>query len=329
VLSNAAAVAAAGTGAAVVVACNADVARDAAREFEATDHETVVVDNVLPAVDREHSDSARSAIREIFIRRVVRAKGISSAHAFFDSVLMPSPAAVLACAELIAAGADGIRGTGGVAVVDVGGATTDVHSVVHASVDDGLVRRASPPPSPSARTVEGDLGVRWNADAVLALDRRWLAEHLGLDGDALTTAARRRSTQPGYVPASADERRVDLAFATSCVAIAMERHVGRLSTSYVPGEGAEVTLEGRDLREVPALIVTGGSMIAAGDAATEATTRALSRLDHVHPAPRAARLLVDRRYILAAAGLLSTIDSAAALRLLQAQVPGLLEVMSV
>ena len=323
VIANAHVVARARSAAAVVVACNQDVAEEVAAVFTATGHDVTVVANVLPAVQREHPEPARNAIREIFIGRVVRGKGLSAAEAFFDSILMPSPAAVLACAELLADGTTDVPGIGSVVIVDVGGATTDVHSVIGRAPRDGLVGRASPAPAHVARTVEGDLGVRWNADAVLAYDGQWLAEHLSADPNELGIAVERRRSEPRFVPDSEREQAIDRALATSCVTVALARHVGRLSTRYVPGEGAEVVLAGRDLREVRALLVTGGSIIAAAEHGAATATVALSRLEPSQPAPRTPALLVDIRYIAAAAGLLATVDADAALRLLHAEVPGL------
>ena len=43
--------------------------------------------------------------------------------------MMPTPAAVLAAAELLSQGHGSERGMGELMVVDVGGATTDVHSL--------------------------------------------------------------------------------------------------------------------------------------------------------------------------------------------------------
>jgi len=51
VLHNARRLARAGTGSAVVVACNRDVADQVAAVFERSDHHTTVVDNVLPRID--------------------------------------------------------------------------------------------------------------------------------------------------------------------------------------------------------------------------------------------------------------------------------------
>src|SRR6478609_9671890 len=175
VLHNARRLARAGTGSAVVVACNRDVADQVAAVFERSDHHTTVVDNVLPRIDVENAGPAREVIRELFIERVVRAKGLSTTSAFFDSVVMPTPAAVLACAELIAEPPEGLAGAGSAVIIDVGGATTDLHSVLAPGPPRRRTSRVGPAPARSGRTVEGDLGVRWNADVVYAQDQRWMS----------------------------------------------------------------------------------------------------------------------------------------------------------
>ena len=54
-------------------------------------------------------------------------------------------------------------GAGDVVVVDVGGATTDVHSVVELDPEDAGLAREVVATLPVTRTVEGDLGMRWSA----------------------------------------------------------------------------------------------------------------------------------------------------------------------
>ncbi len=52
---------------------------------------------------------------------------------------------------------------GDVVVVDVGGATTDVHSVVDVDPEDAELSREVVATTAVTRTVEGDLGMRWSA----------------------------------------------------------------------------------------------------------------------------------------------------------------------
>jgi hypothetical protein len=74
---------------------------------------------------------------------------------------------VLAGVELLADGAAGVPGVGDVLVVDVGGATTDVYSVVTPEGEDAVLHRDVVETLWRSRTVEGDLGMRWNAVGVL------------------------------------------------------------------------------------------------------------------------------------------------------------------
>ena len=102
-------------------------------------------------------------------------------------------------------------------VVDVGGATTDVHSVIpvdpgeRAYVTDGL------PEECVSRTVEGDLGMRENAPSLVEAARR--------DGfpsrtaDDLCAAAERRSAERDFVPGDAREREIDDRLALSLIHI--------------------------------------------------------------------------------------------------------------
>ena len=53
-------------------------------------------------------------------------------------------------------------------VVDVGGATTDVHSVVELDPEEANLSREVVATTPVTRTVEGDLGMRWSATSTVA-----------------------------------------------------------------------------------------------------------------------------------------------------------------
>ena len=99
----------------------------------------------------------------MFIDRIVHAKGIDRAQAEFDRMLMPTPAAVLEGARLLADGCEGVSGLGPLLVIDPGGATTDVHSITSGEPSlPGVIVQGLPEPRVK-RSVEGDLGMRHNA----------------------------------------------------------------------------------------------------------------------------------------------------------------------
>jgi uncharacterized protein (TIGR01319 family) len=299
----------------VVVACNAYIADAVAARFRRPGRTVHVVDNVLPAIDRLNIEPARRAIHDLFIRHVIGGKRLSSGDAFATMVRTPTPEAVLDAVRLLAED-DQSAGARGIVVVDVGGATTDVHSAVTTIERPAHVTATGLPVLPVMRTVQGDLGMRSNADTVVASDGAWLRSELGLRQQALDDAAHRRRCQPNWLADSPAEQQIDDAFAVSCVHLAIGRHCGTLTTTYVPGQGAQFVQRGIDLREAALVIGTGGALV--HRAGSEALVgAAIGRRSAGSLAPVAPRIAIDRSYVLAAAGLLSAVDRDAARCLLE------------
>ena len=316
VLENAEALSRARIESRIVVACNRDVAT-AVAETVAPRERVRIVANVLPAIGRLDIEPARAAIHDEFIRHVIRGKGLSRAEEFHEAVIMPTPEAVLRATRLLAQGADGTQPTD-VVVIDLGGATTDVHAAVALRPAPVGIRTAGLPALPLRRTVEGDLGMRWSAPGVLEADTDWLEAESGeaaLSPDELQLACARRRREPDFLPDNSEEERIDRSLATACVTHALQRHCGALKTVYVPGQGADFEQRGADLRDVPLVIGTGG--VLGRQTAGEAVLRAaLERQTKGALTPRAPAIALDRSYVLAAAGLLSTVDESGARALL-------------
>jgi len=305
VLANAEVLAPADGLSVVVVACNADVADAVANRFRRPGRLVEVVPNVLPDIDRLDIEPARRAIHEAFIGHVIGGKGLSRGDRFAAMVLLPTPQAVLGAIELFAASAGG-----GVLVVDVGGATTDVHSVA-AAERPAYVTVTGLPPLDVVRTVQGDLGMRWGADTAAAADGPWLRDRLGIDDDRLAAAVRARRDDPAWLPRSDDEAAADDALAISCVTVALQRHCGTLSTVYLPGQGTQFVQEGLDLRDVRLVVGTGGPLVRRPGAAGLIAT-ALGRRGERSLTPRDPRIALDRSYLLAPVGILRHHDLDAA-----------------
>ena len=199
VLENAEAVSAARIESRIVVACNRDVAAAVADMLAPTKRVRTVA-NVLPAIGRLDIEPARAAIHDEFIRHVIRGKGLSHAQEFHEAVIMPTPEAVLRATRLLATGGDGARAAD-VVVVDLGGATTDVHAAIAPKPAPVGIRTAGLPALPLRRTVEGDLGMRWSAPGVLDTDGDWLEAEgraAGKTPEQLGHACARRQRQPDY-----------------------------------------------------------------------------------------------------------------------------------
>ncbi|HSS42771.1 MAG TPA: glutamate mutase L [Solirubrobacterales bacterium] len=316
VVENARRLAARKLGGFAVVACNADVAEEAAGLLRAAGTEAEVAGNVMPALGRLEIESAREAILRAFLDHVIGGKGLSGTEEFAQMVKMPTPEAVLEGTRLLARGTDSEPGLGDLMVVDIGGATTDVHSDhAHEAAAPGIEGPLLPPPA-TLRTVEGDLGLRSGAGGVLAADRRWIAAELELDEATIGRAVSRRSGDPEWIPEEPDEARLDALLAVGCATHAVTRHSGTMLLTRNEAGLPTLVRKGPDLRELEQVLGTGG-VFAHRDDGEWILREALGRRAPRSLAPRDPAVVIDDNYILAAAGLLATHDPEAAMRLMR------------
>jgi len=299
----------------VIVAGNREAADEVAAVLRAADKPVSVAANVMPEFGRLDVEPARAAIRRVFIDRIVHAKGIDRAASMFDAVLMPTPAAVLEGARLLAEGVNGKPGLGPLVVVDVGGATTDVHSVAEgAPTREGVVPHGLPEPIVK-RTVEGDLGMRINAKSIAeAAGIDAIAAAAGLDRAHVRALLDDLTANVERLPQGDDERRLDRALAETALGIAVTRHAGTITiVQTVTGPVSMQT--GKDLSDVKTLIGTGG-VLAHGAGGAAMLRRCLADPAEPHSLrPRAPELYLDREYLLYACGLLKEKEPEAALTL--------------
>jgi uncharacterized protein (TIGR01319 family) len=294
----------------VVVAGNVDARAEVEKVLE--DNPYVVADNVVPRIGVLAPESARKAIREMFLSHVIGGKHLSKRADFTAMVTGATPDVVLTGVELLARGLDvdgstDWPGVGDVVVVDVGGATTDVHSVVELDPEEATLSREVVATTPITRTVEGDLGMRWSAVSTVA--------EAGLD--ALDAAAERRHDDPGFLPTTDAEFADDEQIAAAAVGIALRRHAGR-SQVVVGPDGRVVERTGKDLREVDLLVGSGG-VLRHGRPGVEQRVFSGSTgdVEGGWQLPVRPRFVVDRDYVLAAAGLLVARHPESAYRLVQ------------
>jgi uncharacterized protein (TIGR01319 family) len=312
VLENAERIAAAQLEGHYVVACNSQIAERVAEIFARGGSRVDVVANVMPRIGRLDVEPARAAISEAFVRHVIQGKGLSRGSEFAREVVMPTPEAVLRATRLLA------ESVGDVVVVDIGGATTDVHSATQSSEPAPGIRGPLLPMLPVLRSVQGDLGLRSNAPSVLEGDREWIVANAPADGD-LTAAVQRRAHEPGFVAVEPADWQLDGALAVSCVFNAVRRHCGRLTIRSSPNQPARISTDGPDLRDAPLLVGTGGILVRTPSAEAILAT-AMDRCDERSLTPRNARYGIDASYVLAAAGLLADVDARAAKGLMRGNI---------
>ncbi len=294
-LADAAALAAAGWDGPVVVAGDVEAREEVGARLATGGAPYLLTDNVLPRIGVLVPGPARRAVREVFLSHVIGGKGLSTRVDLAELVRGPTPDLVLTGVEVLAAatGED-------VVVVDVGGATTDVHSVVQLDPEDAGLSREVVASSPVTRTVEGDLGMRWSAAST------WdAATAAGLSPAFAREDGVRRAAHPELLPDGPADGAVDLALAGAAATLAVRRHAGRSRVVTGP-DGRVVERSGTDLRRVGLLVGSGGVL---RHAAPEQARTVLERLTGSSPEgwqlPASPRVVVDRDYVLAAVGLLA------------------------
>lgn len=300
----------------VVIAGNRTAARECERILK--DFETHVCPNVMPKFGQLQIEPTQKVIREIFLNRIIHAKGLSKASELLSDIMMPTPAAVLQAMDLLAQGCEGEDGIGELIAVDVGGATSDVYSITD-GMPEGMntVYKGLPEPY-SKRTVEGDIGMRYSILGVAeAAGYRALSELSGLSEERCRELVEYLSQNTDTVPGDDPELKA-LDYAVACMAVreAVARHAGTMEETYTL-MGKTYVQTGKNLTRVKTIVVTGGSLIHSENPEKIA---AFSLYDPAQPQslrPMKADVLVDKTYILAAMGLLSSYYPQAALRIMK------------
>lgn len=264
------------------------------------------VDNVYPKIDDLNVEPCRKVIQDAFEDHIIHAPGMEHVRDMVNGPIIPTPGAVMECTKLL------YDCLGDLIVLDVGGATTDLHSV--ATESDQVARIMIAPEPKAKRTVEGDLGVYVNRMKVIESigEEKFQkkCEKIGIDPE---------KTLESYVaiPKTEDEFKLVEMLTEEAVMKAVERHAGQIR--YVYGPSGRTTLaEGKDLTQVKYIVGTGGALtrlphrvdIMERIAEYDETGMRLFPTSH-------AKVLVDNDYIMASLGVLSVKHREGAIRLLE------------
>ena len=272
---NAAALAGADWSVPVVLAGNAAVRDEVAGVLRGGGVPVSKADNVLPDIGRLAPESARGAIREVFLEHVIGGTRLSADPRLRGWVRAVTPDAVLEGVSVLA----GLRSAAevpGVVVLDVGGATTDVYCVPDPDAEQATLGREAVGVPARRRTVEGDLGVFSSIDGLRA-------------------AAGAEGLTVGDDPLSLGE---------AAATVALRRHL-RAEAAYGPG--------GAGARGVGLVVLSGGVFRHSEPAAVDGVVARLAAdRGGAGSVLAGTPVVVDRRYVLAAAGLLAGEHPAAA-----------------
>lgn len=167
-----------------------------------------ITENIRPVLERENLAPARNKIHDLFLEHVMaQAPGYKKLISWAGAPIIPTPAAVGMIMESLAR-RDGINLIG----VDIGGATTDVFSVV-----GGVFNR----------TVSANLGMSYSVSNVLTEAglpniMRWVP--FSIEEQTLRNRIKNKMIRPTTIPQTLDELQIEHAIAREALRLALEHH---------------------------------------------------------------------------------------------------------
>ncbi len=296
ILHNARLLAKTGTGIPnVIVAGNKSALAEIRGIFQNSNKRVVFTSNVMPEIGVLDLTPSNNEIRALFMQNIIEAKGIARARKIIKDVIMPTPSAVLEAAKLIAKGSGDVPGLGELVVVDTGGATTNVHSIAEGNPQRSDIIKVGLPEPYEKRTVEGDLGLKYNLDVLANL-----INTLNLKQDYTHIIEHFKS---GVLPQTPEEQTCHNILASLVVETAVSRHAGTIQESYGPG-GKYYIQRGKDLTGIGCLIGTGGALAFSLNPRELLQKCLFNENQPGQLKPKNPQIWVDDRYILYAVGLL-------------------------
>ena len=305
----------------VIYAGNKSAADDAETILKRAGKNVIVTKNVMPVFNVLDIAPAKDAIRTLFIERIIDAKGLSKIQKEMTAEIIPTPLAVFDATELLSKGCNGEEGMGGLLAVDVGGATTDVYTMYDGRPSlPNVVIKGLPEPF-AKRSVEGDLGLRYNIDSLTeSASAAKISGDLRLDEGIVKKWVSICKKEPGTISAKGSrERKIDEYLCRHAVAVAVERHCGTVESVYTP-MGETVLISGKDLTDLPSVIGIGGPVINSEDPVKilNAALKDPSAIGYLKPA--APKFFLDGKYIFSSMGLVSKIDTRLALKIMKDEI---------
>ncbi len=331
VLENARIIAKIRSRAKVIIACNRDAQAAAAKILTEHGIDWVRVPNIMPTIHELNVKPAREAIHSEFIKQITNAKGLDKLSAMLaDQTVIPTPGAVLLASELLARGTHEQEGIGGLMLIDLGGATTDIHSALPElemlkPEERGLI--ISNEKQFSYRTVEGNLGMRVSATGIvesvgpLAVIRALPAGSPAVTPEEITAYTEHLEEATDTIPGNEREKAMDYALAVCAITVALRRHAGHFAQEADPVMGlAAGSVVGRDLRAVKHVLAVGGIFAYAETEQVSDLLKCAFADPGISLLPADPVCYYDQNYILYAMGVLSHHYPDAALRYMKEKI---------
>ena len=261
--------------------------------FSESKSKLYIVDNVYPKIDQLNVDPARRIIQDVFEEHITKAPGMEKVREMVSGNIIPTPAGVMEATKVLTEILEDV------VTIDVGGATTDIHSVTEGNEE--IARQMISPEPYAKRTVEGDLGVFINAQNIIDLATpRELKKKLRITDEEFEELKMNHKPIP---ETDLEKRFVEELTAVACT-VALERHAGTFIDLFST-TGKRKIAQGKDLTAVKYIIGTGGAL-----------TRLPGRVEILHGLTKqnkgikllpkeSAKILIDNYYIMASLGVLS------------------------
>ncbi|MBB4035161.1 uncharacterized protein (TIGR01319 family) [Dysgonomonas hofstadii] len=304
----------------IIVAGNKCASDEIEEIFKDSGKDFIITDNVMPVFNKLNIEPAKQSIRELFIKKIIEAKGLSGVQAMASNEVIPTPLAVMSACELLSKGMETAKGIGDFMAVDLGGATTDVYSMADGKPQmENILEKGLPEPF-SKRTVEGDLGMRYSLNSMAeSIDFDSLEKQSGIIKNTILDWISQCNKNPDTIAMNAEESIIEELLARSAVEIAVERHCGILESSYSP-MGEIFTLTGKDLTGIPYIIGIGGAIINSSNPSFILGGAKYNPGKYNYMKPREPEYLLDKKYIFASMGLLAKADPDLALDIMKKEI---------
>ena len=304
-----------------IVAGNKSASDEVEKVFSESGKDFVITENVMPEFNKLNIEPAKQKIKELFISKIIDAKGLNKVQSMTNSEIIPTPLAVLNGCELLSKGTDTTECIGELIAGDIGGATTDVYSISAGTPTFENVMIKGLPEPYNKRTVEGDLGMRYSLPPLAdQTDLNALSSEIGIDVDDILKWIETCKKFPNTLAdKNSHNQKVEEGLAKSALKIAVERHTGKVESTFTPfGEMYIVT--GKDLTKVGSVVGIGGVLVNAANADDILEGAKADKQNLMSLKPKQPKYLLDKKYIFGSMGLLSAINAELALTIMKKEI---------
>jgi uncharacterized protein (TIGR01319 family) len=280
----------------IIYAGNKAIQEEVRKIFEEKNFKIYITENVYPEIDKLNIEPVRRVIQKVFEEHIIHAPGMEKIRDFIEGEIIPTPGAVMNAFILL------YEEIGDVMGFDIGGATTDVHSVTEGKVEkDSIVIYPEPL---NKRTVEGDLGVYVSSQNVLNL-------FSDIEKESLNKLM--KYLKP--IPKTKNEILITKKLGEMCLKTSLLRHVGEIRFLYT-SSGKLKAIYGKDLRNVKYVIGTGGVLTQIPSMKKTLENIFNGIIDERILVPRNPKILIDKYYIFSSIGTISRLYKEASIKLL-------------